>query len=281
MKLREIYNNNISKKISFEVFPPKEAVNYRKLISELEKIKKLNPAFISLTCGAGGNSGSSTVELARVIKENGFNIMPHFTCVCNSSNFVFKHIKDLEELGIENILALRGDIPIDPTLCCKDFKYANELVEFIKENSSLSVGVAGYPEGHIEAENLQEDIRNLKKKIDCGAEAIFTQLFFDNNKFYSYIDAVRKYGINVPIIAGIMPILNKQQIYKMTALAKITVPQIILEKLETYQPEELQNFGIEYAIRQCEELISENVDGLHFFTLNKMESSIAILKNIL
>ena len=283
MKLKEIYNDaDIRKKISFEVFPPKETDKYSDLIFEIRKLKAYHPAFISLTWGAGGKNNNS-FELIKNIQQTEFNVMPHFTCICSSKDFVKTHIHTLEENHIENILALRGDIPEDKRLCCYDFRYANELVEFIKTNSNLSTGVAGYPEGHIESASLHCDIENLKKKIDAGADAIFTQLFFDNNKFFKYIELIRKKGITVPVIAGIMPILSKKQIDKMTTLANISIPEKLREKIARHSSssEDMKKLGIEYAANQCRELIENNVDGLHFFTLNKSESSSAILNNIL
>lgn len=284
MKLQDIYQNNTNKKIniSFEVFPPKEEEQSKKLMEELNVLKSFNPEFISLTWGAGGNENKST-DLIKRIKSLGIEVMPHFTCVCSTKEFVKSHIQVLEELNIENILALRGDMPEDKSLCSNDFKYANELVEFLKANSDLSIGVAGYPEGHIEAANLTEDIKNLNQKVAAGAAAIFTQLFFDNEKFFRYCELVRKNGITIPIIPGLLPILSKKQIDKMTTLAKITIPSQLQEKIEKYQDSnsDMQKMGIEYAINQCEELLKANVPGLHFFTLNKSKSTKAILENIL
>lgn len=283
MKLKEIYKHkDIKKKFSFEIFPPKELSDYPKLITETQKLKQLNPAFISLTWNAGG-CGNSSFELIKLIKAQNFNIMPHFTCISSTKNEVLKHLQGLHSLNIENILALRGDIPSDKTLCKKDFCFANELVEFIKNNSNLSIAVAGYPEGHIDANSITEDIDNLKKKIDAGADAIITQLFFDNSKFYKYVELLRKKGITTPIIAGIMPILSQKQIDKMTRLANITLPDIVKENLEKYKdsPSDLQEFGIDFSSQQCQNLIESNVEGLHFFTLNKMKTSINILNNIL
>ena len=234
-------------------------------------------------CSTDDGDGPTVFELIKNIQQTEFNVMPHFTCICSSKDFVKTHIHTLEENHIENILALRGDIPEDKRLCCYDFRYANELVEFIKTNSNLSTGVAGYPEGHIESASLHCDIENLKKKIDAGADAIFTQLFFDNNKFFKYIELIRKKGVTVPVIAGIMPILSKKQIDKMTTLANISIPQNLREKITRHSSssEDMKKLGIEYAANQCRELIENNVDGLHFFTLNKSESSSAILNNIL
>ncbi len=283
MKLGQIYaKKDIKDKISFEVFPPKDEQGSRFLLKELGDLKRFNPAFISLTWGAGGRDNSSYKLIETIIAE-GFEVMPHFTCVCSSKEFVREHINCLESLKISNILALRGDIPEDKSRCCHDFRYANELVEHLKLNSNLSIGVAGYPEGHIEAPDLQADIECLKNKVNVGVDAIFTQLFFDNCKFFSYVEKVRRQGINVPIVAGVMPILSVKQIEKMICLANVSVPQELQVALEKYgdDSKSLKDFGIDYMSKQCEELVEFGVEGLHFFTLNRANVSSKILDNIL
>lgn len=289
MKLKEIYNkdkkplNGEKIKISFEVFPPKNGeAGFEDLFTELEILKKYNPSLVSLTYGAGGSSNDS-MKLTEALCRK-FNLMPHFTCVRSSKDEVAHHIKEIETLGIENILALRGDIPEDKTVYKKDFKYANELVSFIREKTDLSIGVAGYPEGHIDAPDIYSDIENLKKKVDAGAQAIFTQLFYDNEKFFHYIELVRNAGITLPIIAGIMPILSIKQMTRITSMAKISIPEEIKNNLEKFKdsPEDLKSFGIDYVSRQCEGLIgNSNIAGLHFYTLNKAFTTSKILENIL
>ncbi len=276
MKLREIYSTDKTV-ISFEVFPPKSEPE--KLLKETAILANHNPAFISLTYGAGGNENKS-FNLLKNIKNAGINVMPHFTCITSSKENIEKDIKKLTELGIENILALRGDIPQDKSLMKHDFHYANELVSFIKEKTNLSVGVAGYPEGHIESPDLKTDIDNLKRKVDAGADAIFTQLFFENGFFFDYVNRVRDVGITIPVIAGIMPVISKKQVNKMTSMANISVPKKLKEALEKYPDNALLEFGIEFASEQCRGLIKENVKGLHFYTLNKSYSTDKILNNI-
>ena len=205
--------------------------------------------------------------------------MPHFTCVSMLKDEIEKHITSVENLGIENILALRGDIPDYMTDKELDFAHANELVEFIQAKTTLSIGVAGYPEGHIESKNLKDDIKYLKKKVDAGASAIFTQLFFDNDKLYRYIETVKNSGINVPIVAGIMPVRSFKQIQKMTSMAKVTIPAKLIQQLGKY-PEEALKIGTEFAINQCENLIENGVNSLHFFTLNHSDQVSEILNNI-
>lgn len=276
MKLREIYNTDKTV-ISFEVFPPKE--NSEKLLEEIKDLKHHNPAFISLTYGAGGNENKS-FELLKQIKDTGINVMPHFTCISTTKENIERNINKLIDLKIENILALRGDIPENKELQKHDFNYASDLVEFIKHKTNLSIGVAGYPEGHIESPDLDTDINYLKAKVDKGVDAIFTQLFFDNNNFYKFIDKTEKAGINIPIIPGIMPIISKKQVEKMVKLANITVPQNVQENISKLKDKDLIEFGIEYATSQCEELIKNGIKGLHFYTLNKSYSTNEILNNI-
>lgn len=273
MKLKEIYSKNNKPVISFEVFPPKE--DFKGLLDEIEIFKKYNSAFISLTCGAGGKENKA-FELLKQIK--GVNLMPHFTCISSSVFSVEYGLQEIEKMGIENILALRGDIPEIQELRCHDFNYANELVSFIKEKTDLSIGVAGYPEGHIESPDLKTDVENLKRKVDNGADVIFTQLFFDNNKFYDFIERIQRAGINVPVAAGIMPVISRKQVEKMVSMAKITVPKELQNAMEKYDC--LKEFGIDFASGQCENLIKNGVKGLHFFTLNKSYSTTKILDNI-
>lgn len=282
MKLNEIYAKEDGLKISFEVFPPKDGeAGHPALLSELEFLKKYKPVLVSLTWGAGGNNNNS-FELIKLINEK-FNLMPHFTCVCSSKETVENHLECIEHLGIENILALRGDEPKDIDVCHTDFRYANELVAFIRGRAALSVAVAGYPEGHIEAPDIKTDIINLKKKIDAGAEVIYTQLFFDNDKFFKYRELVANAGINVPVIPGIMPVLSMKQVKKMTSMAKISIPAEMMKNLEKFEnsPDDMKNFGIEFARSQCSNLISNGVDAMHFYTLNKSYSVSKILDSIL
>ena len=276
MKLREIYNTDKTA-ISFEVFPPKE--NSEKLLEEIKVLKEHNPAFISLTYGAGGNENKS-FELLKQIKDTGINVMPHFTCITTTKENIEKNINTIINLNIENILALRGDIPENKELQKHDFNYASDLVEFIKHKTNLSIGVAGYPEGHIESPDLDTDINYLNAKVDKGADAIFTQLFFDNNNFYKFIDKTEKAGINIPIIPGIMPIISEKQVEKMVKLANITVPKNVQENISKLKDKDLIEFGIEYATSQCGELIKNGIKGLHFYTLNKSYSTNEILNNI-
>lgn len=284
MKLKDIYNSDKTV-ISYEVFPPKDDFDGKKLLNlfeELHKLLEFSPSIISVTYGAGGSNQNESVEIIRRIK-NDLNIipMPHFTCVSTCENNIKDYLKTLETLGIENILALRGDIPENKDIC-HDFKYASELVKCIKNESSLSVAVAGYPEGHKEAESLDIDIEYLKKKADLGAEVIYTQLFFNNEHFFSFKEKCMKNGINIPIIPGILPVTNYKTLEKMATLCKVEIPTGMSETLFIHKDDKeyIKNFGIEYASKQCEELIESGAEGLHFYTLNKSHAVSKILSNL-
>jgi len=291
MRLEDIYShkdwqyngvfNWIKPVISFEVFPPKE--NENDLYDELKKLKKYEPAFVSLTCNAGGKNNNSTDMISKIKNDLSMDVMPHLTCICNDKKSIEKKLQSIENMNIENVLALRGDKPEDNDNYCSDFEYANELVSFIKEKTNLSIAAAGYPEGHIDSPDLFTDIENLKKKVDAGTDVIFTQLFFDNDKFFSYIQLVRDAGINVPIIPGIMPIISLNQIKKITSLAKITVPQSLYSRIEKFKDssDDMKKLGVDFTSYQCRQLIDAKVSGLHFYTLNKAFSTSEILDNIL
>lgn len=283
MNLKEIYKQK-KIAISFEIFPPKNDTDGTKtntLFNELEKLKQHNPSLISVTYGAGGSNRNESVEIIkRIQSELEITAMPHFTCVSTDKANIKKYLTEIESLGIKNILALRGDIPEQGQIF-DDFKHASELVEYIKAKSSLSVAVAGYPEGHIEAESLEKDIEFLKQKVDKGADIIYTQLFFNNDCFYEFIDKCAKVGIDIPIIPGIMPITNYKSIQKMISLCNVDIPKKLAEKFENNKDDNdyIKKIGIEYATEQCQDLVKSGIKGLHFYTLNKAEAVSKILEN--
>ncbi|EKE02686.1 MAG: Methylenetetrahydrofolate reductase [uncultured bacterium] len=290
MKLKEIYN---SKKpvISYEIFPPKGEFpeiepKIDALFQELKVLSKYNPSFISVTYGAGGSTREKTLELVLKVK-NELNIqpLPHFTCVGTEIDQTLEYIKQVQNAGIENILALRGDPPKGETKFVKPkngFGYANELVEFIKSHTDLGIAVAGYPEGHQECVSFEQDIVNLKKKVDAGSDVIITQLFYDNNYFLNYLDKTQKAGINIPIVPGVMIITNVAQIERMISMCGCTIPDKLMAKLKEYQDDNkaVREIGIEYAINQCKELLENGVPGLHFCTLNKSFATDSVLKEL-
>lgn len=285
MKLREIYKEENSPVISFEFFPPKDDTDGTKtaaLLSEIRLLKKYNPALVSLTHGAGGSDTNRGIEIIRQIYTKlNINVMPHFTCIRSTIQEVDERLDLLNNIGIENILALRGDIPQDKNFCFQDFRYASELVGYIKNKSDFSIAVAGYPDGHIESPDLKTDIENLKRKVDAGADVIYTQLFFENNKFYNFKEKLQNAGITIPVAAGIMPVVSTKQINKILSDLKVKIPQKLLEKIEKFEnnPDDIKKAGIEFAAAQYADLTAQKVDGIHFYTLNKSDAVSKILDN--
>ena len=257
--------------ISFEIFPPKKEAELNNIDETLKTLAKLHPDFISVTFGAGGSgTNNRTVDLAKKIKED-YDIEPlvHLTCISHSKEEIKAILQQMKEAGLKNVLALRGDV--NPNVPVKeDFKYAIELVAFIKEQGDFHISGACYPEVHLEAKDEVTDIRNLKKKVDAGAGHLVSQLFFDNNVFYDFMTKVRIAGIDTPVEAGIMPVTNKAQIKRMVTMCGATLPDKFERILEKYgeNKEALFDAGMVYAINQIVELISHGVDGIHIFTMN-------------
>lgn len=256
---------------SYEVFPPKKTSSIETIYGTLEELKDLNPDFISVTYGAGGSGANTlTCDVASMIKNKfGIEAVAHLTCVNNTRESALQMLDRLENDGIENILALRGDINPDiPPI--KDFAYASDLVAYIKERGGFDIAGACYPECHYECDNIDDDIKNLKKKVDAGAEHLVSQLFFDNEVFYSFEKKVRDAGINVPIEAGIMPVTNKKQIERMVSMCGAGLPAKLSRIMQRYEnsPEAMRDAGIAYAVDQIIDLITNGVDGVHLYTMN-------------
>jgi methylenetetrahydrofolate reductase (NADPH) len=261
--------------LSFEVFPPKREGNLESLYVTIAELGELKPDFISVTYGAGGSTREKTIEISSKVK-NAFKleVLAHLTCVQSTRDDIAKILDSLKEENVENVLALRGDPPEGMERFIKTeggFGYANELVQFIKTRTDFSIGVAGYPEGHIEAPNLKADMINLKRKVDAGADFIITQLFFNNDAFYNFRDRAMALGIDVPILPGIFPILNYNQITRIASLAGVRIPSRLREKVEKNKdnPQEVEKYGIEYAIIQVDNLIKNEIAGLHLYCMNK------------
>ncbi len=285
MKIRDFF---AKKKwtLSFEVFPPVREGNLESLYKTIGELKKLKPDFISVTYGAGGGTRDMTIEIASEVK-NKFDqeVLAHLTCVGSTRDDVARILDDMRSQGIENILALRGDPPQGENQFVKmegGFGYANELVEFVRSRNDFSIGVAGYPEGHVEAPNLETDLKNLKKKVDAGADFVVSQLFFNNDVFYRFRDSAMKIGIRVPLIPGVFPILNYKQMKKCISLSNASVPEKLESRMIRLQdkPEETEKYGIEYAIRQAEDLVRNEVQGLHLYSMNRSEHVIRIVTEL-
>ena len=270
MKVKELFGKGKTV-LSFEVFPPKKTSSIDTVYSTIEQLTDLKPAYISVTYGAGGNlANNSTCEIASAIK-NKYNTeaMAHVTCVNCTKSDLETILARFRDANIENILALRGDI--NPDIPPKtDFRYASELVTFIKEHGNFGISGACYPEVHAEAPDMVTDILNLKKKVDAGAETLVTQLFFDNKAFYDFRDKVRIAGIDVPVSAGIMPVTNKSQIERMVSMCGASLPQKFTKMIQKYEfnQEALIDAGIAYATDQIVDLISNGVEGIHLYTMN-------------
>ena len=256
---------------SFEVFPPKKTSSIDTIYNTLDELSDLKPAFISVTYGAGGNTADSkTCQIASVIQDRYNTISAaHLTCVNCTKNDIDIILGQLKEYGIENILALRGDI--NPDIPPKnDFKYASELITYIKNHGDFAISGACYPEGHVETESIVDDIKHLKMKVDAGAQHLMSQLFFDNSHFYEFLEKARIAGIDVPIEAGIMPVINKSQIERMVSMCGASLPVKFSKMMQKYEnnPEALRDAGIAYATDQIVDLISNGVDGIHLYTMN-------------
>jgi methylenetetrahydrofolate reductase (NADPH) len=269
MKTSELFKTK--KVLSFEIFPPKRTDSVSTIYDTVKELKNLNPDFISVTHGAGGSAnGNKTLKIASAVK-NCYKIesVAHLPCINLEKREVLELLDNFKTAGIENILALRGDI--NPDIPPKhDFKHASDLVSFIKENSNFNIIGACYPEGHIECRSIVEDIRNLKTKVDAGANQLITQLFFDNDCFYSFRERVSVAGINVPIEAGIMPVVNKKQIERMVTLCGVKLPKKFLSIMNRYEnnPIAMRDAGIAYAVDQIVDLIAQGADGIHLYTMN-------------
>jgi methylenetetrahydrofolate reductase (NADPH) len=264
---------------SFEFFPPKTPEGEKQLWETLEDLRSLDPGFVSVTYGAGGSTRDRTIELVTHIKERtGIEAMAHLTCVGHTREEIGAVLKRLAAAKIENVLALRGDPPKGAAAFQKvegGFGYANELVDFVRQlDLGFSIGVAGYPEGHLEA-SKEQDLKNLKLKVDEGADFVITQLFFDNAFYFDFVGRARRSGINAPIVPGIMPITNYDQIQRFVRMCGTTVPmrlQLELEKVKD-DPQAVMQLGVAHATLQCSELLARGVPGIHFYTLNRSPAS--------
>lgn len=272
---------------SFEFFPPKTEEAREHLLQTARTLRELRPAFVSITYGAGGSTRARTIEVSKQIRsEIGLNVMAHVTCVASSRADLRAVLNDLEAAGIENVLALRGDPPKDAASFetpASGFSYASDLTAMLARNYHFCIGGACYPEKHIESSSLEDDLFHLKRKVDAGAEFLITQLFFDNDKYFDFVERARRIGITVPIVPGIMPITNFEQIQRFTAMCGATIPPKLLAELEARreEPKAVEELGVAYATLQCTDLLRRGAPGLHFYTLNKSPATRAIVSALL
>lgn len=284
MRLPEVFGSQ-SFAVSIEIFPPKTAEGDKTLRRHMQTLVEHKPAFMSCTYGAGGSTQDRTLSWCQEIQA-AFQrpAMAHFTCVGSSKDELNAWLDQAAAAGIQNIMALRGDPPqgeAEFKVAEGGLSYANELVELIRNHpSEFGIGVAGYPEKHVEAPSLDVDLDNLKRKVDAGADAIFTQLFFDNANFFTFRDRCQKMGMELPIVPGIMPITDFARIKRITSMCGTVFPKDLSDKLEAVQDDADAQFaiGVDYAIRQCQELRDNGVPGIHFYALNKSKACEKILE---
>jgi len=286
MRISECYSDG-KFGLSIEIFPPKTAEGDIALYENLERLVKFKPAFVSCTYGAGGSTSKRTVEICQTVQSKyGIPATSHFTCVGATVAQLKEWLDFAYESGIRNIMALRGDPPVGQESFQQvegGLKNAHELVSLIRKSfPEMGIGVAGYPEKHPEAKTLTEDLDRLKEKVQVGADAVFTQLFYANENFYRFREECDKRGIKVPIIPGIMPITEFARIKRITSMCQAVFPTELSKKLEAVQEDKgaQLSIGVEYAIEQCEDLIRQGVPGIHFYALNKSEACELILEGL-
>lgn len=270
--------------ISFEVFPPKTDAGYEKVRSATEQIAGLHPSYISVTYGAGGGTSKNTAKIASYIQDElGVESLAHLTCASSTKAEVQTVIENLKALGIENILALRGDIPEGMVFPSEDrYRYAYELVEAIRRSGDFCIGAACYPEGHVENEHKEDDIKFLKQKVDSGVDFLTTQMFFDNDIHYNFLYRIREAGITVPVLPGIMPITSAAQMKRSQELSGTVFPRRFLAMLDRFgdHPKAMEQAGIAYATDQIIDLLANGVKNIHIYSMNKPHIAAKIMENL-
>ncbi len=270
--------------ISFEVFPPKTDSAFENIEWSVRELSAHNPDFMSVTYGAGGGTSQFTTKIASLIKNRlDTTALAHLTCASTPKEQIDNILDTLKENHIDNVLAMRGDIPQGYEKPQGEYyTYAYELVKHIKDYGYFDIGGACYPECHPECDSLEKDIENLKNKVDCGVDFLITQLFYDNDVFYSFLEKVRKKGIYAPVFAGIMPITNIKQIDRITCLSGTKLPSEVTDFLEKYKdnPQDLEKAGLDFAVNQINDLLLNGVNGIHIYTMNKPYVARTVLKGI-
>lgn len=281
MKVIDILNRD-SLSLSFEVFPPKTSETYENIKNSALEIAKLKPDFMSVTYGAGGTTDKYTLDVAESILETGVTPIAHLTCVCSDRDKIKDTLARMKSMGIENILALRGDIPDGMSKKSLDYSHACDLTAEIKAFGGFCVGGACYPEGHPESENQKQDIRNLKTKVDAGCEFLTTQMFFDNNILYNFLYKARESGITVPVIPGIMPVTNPSQVKRIRSLSGTVLPRRFIQIVDRFgsSPAAMKQAGIAYATEQIVDLYANGIKTVHVYSMNKPDVAAKIKANL-
>ena len=282
MKITEIINGS-KPSLSFEVFPPKTTDKYESVSNAVKEIAALNPSYISVTYGAGGGTSEYTSKIAKEVQSLGITSLAHLSCISSTRAMVRNELNNLNEFGIENILALRGDIPKQCDKETLEFHYAYELIDEIKKLGDFCIGGACYPESHPESPSPDKDLEYLKLKVDCGCDFLTTQMFFDNGIFYSFVDKLSKIGVTVPIVAGLMPITSVSQLEKIVFLSGNSLPASFMKIVDEYQydPVSFRSASVEYTIKQALEIYANGFRAVHIYTMNKPSVAIEIKNNLL
>lgn len=268
--------------LSFEVFPPKTSDTYESVAKAATDIAKLSPSFMSVTYGAAGTTAGFTTQIASELLANGVTPIAHLTCINATRQKVRSHLEELKARGIKNILALRGDKPQGAEELCSDYTYASQLAKEIADFGGFCIGGACYPECHPESPNSTVDIENLRKKVDCGCQFLTTQMFFDNNTLYNFMYRLYKAHIDVPIVAGIMPVTNAAQIKRIMSISQSALPQRFVRIVDRYgdDPEAMKQAGIAFATEQVIDLYANGINAVHIYSMNKPDVAAAIKNNI-
>jgi len=281
MRIADSYAAHRGPVLSLEFFTPKDEAGRDALFRAIERLEAIRPSFVSITCGAAGTTRERTADLAIEVQEKfGLTVMAHLVCTGTTQSELDETLRYMQRRGIENVLALRGDPPKGATNWAPvegGFRHANELTAFVRERFSLCVGGACYPEKHHEAPSLDIDIRNLKRKVDAGAEFLITQLFFDNDKYWSFVAKVRAEGIDVPIVPGIMPVLSLTNLQRVASLSPGTTipPELESALRETREDDDAAlRAGVRFAAQQCRALLADGAPGIHFYTLNRSKATV-------
>ena len=281
MKITDIIKND-KPSLSFEVFPPKTSDNYESVLDAALKIGDLNPSYMSVTYGAGGGTSDYTADIGEALLKKGVTPLSHLTCISSSKERIQKELQKLRSKGIENILALRGDIPEGMSRDGLEYRYSSELIKEIVDFGGFCIGGACYPENHPESKNSKEDIENLKRKVESGCSFLTTQMFFDNNILYNFMYRLLGAGVNVPVVAGIMPITNAKQIKRICAISGTALPQRFVRIVDRYgdNPLAMKQAGIAFATEQIIDLYANGVNAVHVYSMNNFEVAKEIQANL-
>ena len=286
MRIDEAYGAADAPLFSFEFFPPKTEEGERNLFAALAELQPLEPAFVSVTYGAGGATRDKTIEIVRRVKSDyGLEALAHFTCVNATVGELRETLDEMAAAGVDNVLALRGDPPGGGDVWTKTedgLEFSSELVELIAADYPFAIGAAAFPETHIHATSAEDDLRHLKEKVDAGARFLITQMFFDNDRYFEFVERARSIGIDVPIIPGIMPITNIGQLKRMTEMIGAAIPAQLMSELRAREADDdaVADLGVSYATLQCAELLAGGAPGIHFYTLNRSPATRAILSTL-